>query len=193
MTTTEAPVATFSRWTTDIVATLPKFEGGRYEIIDGELYVTHQPHARHQALCDNLIIELGIWGRATGLGRTFQAPGVIFAADQAVAPDLVWVSHARLASILGPDGKFHDAPDLMIEIVSPGKANAERDREKKHDLYGRYGVAEYWIADWQAQTIDIYERDDAALQLARTLGTGDTLTSALLAGFTCPVARLFEL
>jgi Uma2 family endonuclease len=193
MSTIEAPVATFSRWTTDIVATLPAFAGGRYEIIDGELFVTHQPHARHQALCDNLIGEFYIWNQATGLGRTFQAPGVIFAADEAVAPDLIWVSRERMSQILAADGKFYAAPDLMIEIVSPGKANAERDREKKLNLYGRYAVAEYWIADWQQATIDIYEYDGEQLVLLRSLTSDDTLTSRTLTGFSCPVARLFEL
>lgn len=182
-----------TRWTTDVVETLPLFEGGRYEIIDGELFVTHQPHMDHQAICDNLIIELGAWGRATRRGRTFQVPGLIFAIDEAVAPDLIWVSYQRLQAIRGKDGKFHAAPELVIEIVSPGKANAERDRERKLDLYNRYAVTEYWIADWQAQTIEIYERQDADLKLARVLNTNDTLTSGLLPGFACPVLQLFTI
>jgi Uma2 family endonuclease len=186
-------MTTITRWTTDIVETLPQIEGGRYEIIDGELSVTHQPHLLHQGVCDNLIIELGIWNRATGAGRTFQAPGLIFAIDEAVAPDLVWIKRSRLDEILGNDGKLHAAPDLVIEILSPGKANAERDRETKLDLYSRYAVGEYWIVDWKSQTLEVYERVGADLQLARTLADNDTLTSVLLDGFSCPVARLFEL
>jgi Uma2 family endonuclease len=187
-----ATVAGVTRWTTDIVETLPQIEGGRYEIIDGELHVTHQPHAYYQAVCDNFVGELYAWNRATGAGRTFQAPGVIFAADQAVAPDIVWVSRARLAQILGPDGKLHEAPELVIEVVSPGKANAERDRETKLELYSRYAVQEYWIADWQARTLEVYERSDDALRLTRMLDVGDTLTSKLLADFACSVSQLFE-
>jgi Uma2 family endonuclease len=186
-------MALMTRWTTDIVAKLPLPEGQRFEIIDGELSVTHQPHARHQAIADNIILELGIWGRLSGAGRTFQAPGIIFAIDQAVAPDLIWVSRERLSNILGPDGKFHAAPEIMIEIVSPGKANSERDREIKLELYGRYAVQEYWIADWRAATLEIYETDGSALVLARTLVAGDTLTSKLLNGFACPVERVVEL
>ncbi len=186
-------MTTITRWTTDVVETLPPFEGGRYEIIDGELFVTHQPHMDHQAICDNLIIELGAWGRISRLGRTFQAPGLIFAIDEAVAPDLVWVSYERLQSVRGKDGKFHAAPEIVIEIVSPGKANAERDRERKLDMFSRYAVPEYWIADWQAQTIEIYECQDAALVLARVLDTKDTLSSQLLPGFSCPVERIFTI
>src|SRR5215210_3431117 len=122
-------------WTTDALEAMPQIEGERYEIIDGELYVTTQPHLRHQTTCDNIIIELGIWSLKTGLGRTIQAPGVVYAKDEAVAPDIVWVGKERLASLLNPDGKLHDSPDLVIEVLSPGKANEERDREKKLDLY----------------------------------------------------------
>src|SRR5262245_37057382 len=115
--TTLTETTFLTRWTIDLIQKMPRMEGQRYEIIDGELFVTTQPHARHQITCDNIIIELGIWSRNTGLGRTIQAPGVIYAIDEAVAPDIVWVSKARLASALGPDGKLHDSPELVIEII----------------------------------------------------------------------------
>ena len=182
-----------SHWTKDMVESMPRVEGERYEIIDGELYVTTQPHFRHQATCDNIIIELGNWSRSTGLGRTFQAPGVVFAEDNAVAPDIVWLNKARMPHVLGPDGKLHDAPDLIIEILSPGKANEERDRDKKLALFSRQGVPEYWIIDWRAETVDIFRREEDQLQLVQTLKSGDQMTSPLLPGFACPVARFFEL
>jgi Uma2 family endonuclease len=190
-TLTEATILT--HWTVELAEKLPRIEGERHEIIDGELYVTTQPHFRHQATSDNIIIELGNWSRATGLGRTFQAPGVIFSEDNAVAPDIVWLSKARMPSVLGPDGKLHDAPDLAIEILSPGKANEERDRDKKLALYSRQGVPEYWIVDWRAETVDIYRRHEERLQLAQTLKSGDEISSPLLPGFACAVARFFEL
>ncbi len=186
-------MTTTTRWTTDVVETLPLFEGGRYEIIDGDLFVTHQPHMEHQAVCDNLIGELYIWDRAYRLGRTFQAPGLIFDLDEAVAPDLIWVSYQRLKNIRGEDGKFHAAPELVIEVVSPGKANAERDRELKLALYERYAVPEYWIVDWQAETIDVFERREMQLLHSRTLHKGEVLTSAMLPNFVCPVAQIFTI
>jgi Uma2 family endonuclease len=182
-----------THWTTDLVKKMPQIEGERYEIIDGELYVTTQPHFRHQATCDNIIIELGNWSRRTDAGRTFQAPGVIFSTENAVAPDIVWVSKERMPAVLGRNGKLHDAPDLMIEILSPGKANEERDHDKKLKLYSRYGVQEYWIADWRAVTVDIHRHDQDALRLVQTLKSGDELTSPLLPGFACVIDRFFEL
>ena len=185
-------MTTITRWTTDVVETLPLFEGGRYEIIDGDLFVTHQPHAWHQKVCDVLIGLLFVWDEKYGLGESFQAPGLIFDVDEAVAPDLIWVSHERLQRILGEDGKFHEAPELVIEIVSPGKANAERDFELKLALYDRYDVPEYWVVDWRARSITIFERHGGELVCARLLGYDDMLTSVTLPHFVCPLARIFR-
>ena len=187
-------MTTITRWTVDVVATLPQIAGGRYEIIDGELFVTHQPHARHQAFCDNVIGLLRIWGDQTRLGRTFQAPGVIFSAADAVAPDLIWVRYDRLDSIWREDGTFYAAPDLVIEVLSPGKSNEERDRELKLAVYDRHAVPEYWIADWRAQTLEIYRRDPQdALVLFAALNAHATLTSPLLPGFSVQVSTFFEI
>jgi Uma2 family endonuclease len=182
-----------TRWTTDLVQKMPRIEGERYEIIDGELYVTTQPHFRHQATCDNIAYELGTWSRAHAAGRVFPAPGVIFSEENAVAPDIVWVSKAQMPAVLGRDGKLHNAPELVIEILSPGKANEERDREKKLTLYSRYDVQEYWIADWRAATVEIYRQDQGELHLVETLTSGDELHSPLLPGFACVIDRFFEL
>ena len=43
------------------------------------------------------------------------------------------------------------------------------------DVYSRYGVQEYWIADWRAITIEIFRQDQDELRLAQTLKTGDEL------------------
>jgi Uma2 family endonuclease len=190
-TLTEATILT--HWTVELAEKLPRIEGERHEIIDGELYETTQPHFRHQATSDNIAFELGVWSRKTSAGRVFPAPGVIFSEDNAVAPDIVWVSKARMPNVLGPDGKLHDAPDLMVEILSPGKANEERDREKKLALYSRQSVPEYWIVDWRAETVEVYRRQEEQLQLAQTLTSGDEIASPLLPGFACAVGRFFEL
>ncbi len=58
-------------------------------------------------------------------------------------------------------------------------------------MYAAYGIQEYWIVDWQLQQVTIYRREQGTLRPAATLLAGDTLTSPLLPGFACPVARLF--
>jgi Uma2 family endonuclease len=166
-------------------------DGKRYEIIDGELYVSKQPTYEHQLTCVGFAFALEGWSRETGAGFVVIAPGVIFAEDDDVAPDIVWVSASRLPLILGSDRKFHAAPDLIIEVLSPGRSNEQRDREAKLKLYSRRGVREYWIANWQRRQIEVYRRADAGLYLVVTLLEGDTLESPLLPGFACPVRDIF--
>lgn len=118
------------------------------------------------------------------------APGVIFAEDDDVAPDVVWVSMERLATALGDDDKLHAAPELVVEVLSPGQKNERRDRETKLKLYARRGVQEYWIVNWRQRVLEVYRREQATLRLAATLYAEDALESPLLPGFTCQVARL---
>jgi Uma2 family endonuclease len=166
-------------------------DGKHYEVIEGELYVSRQPHWHHQFACGQLFRFLQEWSERSGLGIANGAPGVIFAEDDDVAPDVVWISHDRLATALGRDGKLHAAPELIVEVISPGLANQQRDRQTKLKLYSRRGVQEYWVVDWQQPQVEVYRRTEAELTLVATLYHTDTLQSPLLRGFSCQVATLF--
>lgn len=179
------------RFTSADLAAFPDTDGKRYEVIDGELYVSRQPDWKHQLISGWLFFPLHRWDLETGAGVTNQAPGIIFAEDDDVAPDLVWVSSDRLPAVLGSDGKLHGAPDLVVEILSPGRSNEQRDRETKLKLYSRRGVREYWIVDWQRRQIECYRHREGTLYLAATWIEGDTIGSPLLPGFAYPVAELF--
>ena len=183
-------MSTTTRWTSKDLESLPD-DGTRYEIIDGELFMSKQPHYYHQDVCTRLSVNLGNWSMSTHLGSVAGAPGLIFAEDDDVAPDLVWISNERLAESLQSDGHLHTAPELVIEVLSPGRANEQRDREAKLNLYSRRGVGEYWIVSWQTLTIDVYRRKDARLQLEKTLSEPDTLESPMLPGFACQVSDVF--
>ncbi|HZG39970.1 MAG TPA: Uma2 family endonuclease [Nodosilinea sp.] len=84
------------------------------------------------------------------------------------------------------------APELMVEVLSPGGLNEQRDKEVKLKLYSRYGVQEYWIVNWQLKTLEIYRRADAQLQLVGTLLVDDALSSPLLPGFNTLVSEIFR-
>lgn len=86
---------------------------------------------------------------------------------------------------------MHAAPDLVVEVLSPGVTNEHRDREIKLKLYSQRGVLEYWIVSWRERRIEIYRRVETVLTLVSTLYETDILQSPLLPGFTCPVSKLF--
>ena len=189
------------RYTIDDLAALPDDEWHRYEIVDGVLYVSKAPRTEHQAVCNRAATALTVWNDESGLGEVLPGPGIIFSQGSGVEPDLVWVSRARLAMIDADDGHLHGAPELVIEVLSPGAANERYDRATKLALYSRYGVQEYWVPDWQQQHVYVYRRpaapqtppgEEPPLALVTALGGGDTLTSPLLPGFALPVARLFQ-
>ena len=168
-------------------------DGGwkRHEIINGELFVTRAPHIRHQSAGGNIHFELEAWSRQTQLGKPYQTPGVIFSPTDAVIPDVVWISKERLTNGIDKAGHLVVAPELMIEILSPGERNEQRDKEFKLKLYSLYGVQEYWIVNWQLQTLEVYRRKNTQLELVATLLSGDNMESPILQGFLMPVERVF--
>lgn len=177
-------------WTSADVELLPQ-NGTRYEIIGGDLYMTTQPHWDHQETCVIIASVLHAWTRASGLGRVSISPGVLFAEDSNVAPDVVWMSHARLATLKDDAGHVTGVPELVVEVLSPGATNRQRDRETKRKLYSVQGAQEYWIVDWEARQVEVYRRSNAELRLVATLFAEDTLHSPLLPGFSCLVGALF--
>jgi Uma2 family endonuclease len=181
------------RWTIRDLAAMPD-DGGwkRYEIIDGELFLTRAPHIRHQGVAGKVHVRLETWSEATGMGNAFQTPGVIFSSTDAVIPDVVWISRERLANGIDEAGHLIVAPELMIEVLSPGELNEQRDKEVKLKLYSLHGVQEYWIVNWQLKTLEIYRRNQAHLHLVATLLEADTLASPLLPGFSTPMAQIFQ-
>lgn len=182
------------RWTTKDLEELPDVPGERYEIIDGELIVTHAPHWNHQRICDRIIALFSRWDFDSAYGEARSGPGIIFSDDNNVIPDLVWISNERLNSTLDENGKIHLAPELAVEVLSYGSDSENRDRENKLGLYSRRGVSEYWIINWQNREIEVYQRinDTSPLQLLQTLRGHDALTSPLFPGFNFPVSTVFQ-
>jgi Uma2 family endonuclease len=184
-------VSTSRRYTSADLAGMPDVPGTRYEIIDGELFVSKQPHWHHQFACLRAGNALDTWSTRTGAGMTNTAPGLVFAEDDDVAPDVVWISRERLAGALDRGGHLIVTPELVVEVLSPGAANERRDRDRKLALYARRGVEEYWIVDWRNRSVDACRRAGSALALAASLSGDEVLTSPLLPDFACPLSSLW--
>jgi Uma2 family endonuclease len=138
------------RWTVDDLADLPD-DGQRYEVIDGELFVTPAPSPRHQDAIAELYVLLREYLSRERVGHAYFAPAdVTFSRTRAVQPDLLVVP---LIGGRRPD-RFGDLGPLLlaVEVLSPSTARA--DRVAKRTMFRDEGVAEYWIVDLDARTIE---------------------------------------
>lgn len=185
-----APAPPRTKWTTADLALLPD-NGRRYEIIDGELHMSKQPHWHHEQTIGLIFAALQSWSEESGLGQVSPTPGVIFGEMDNVVPDVVWISNERLNALLDEAGHLLGAPELVVEVLSYGGQNEDRDRKLKLKLYESHGVQEYWIADWRLKQMEVYRRDAGQLKFVSVFLPADTLTSPLLPGFACQVRRLF--
>jgi Uma2 family endonuclease len=164
-------------------------DGKRYEIIEGELFVTPAPIRPHQKVVSNLVYYLNEYVKTRGGGEVYPAPfDVVFSRFDVVEPDLLYVSEAR-SSVL-TEKNVQGAPDLVVEVLS--ESTAEMDRTTKLKLYAKHGVTEYWIIDPSNLRTQIFRRAGEGLELAAELTATGSLTSPLFPGFCLPLAKLLE-
>lgn len=160
-----------SGWTYAEFARLPSEGGDRHEVIDGALVVTPAPALRHQRIATDLVTLLNSFVRSHDLGEVFAGPvDVLFAEGDYLQPDIIFVGKER--SHLLSDRGVEGPPDLVVEIASP--STADRDRGIKLERYRLFGVAEYWVVDPDARTVEVWKLAEGA-EKPRVLGASDTL------------------
>jgi Uma2 family endonuclease len=170
----------------------PDDDGNRYELIGGELFVSRAPGIPHQRVLLNLELGLSDYLRANPIGILVPGAGAIFSDYDAVIPDLAFVCNERWDQVVTGE-KFTGALDLVIEILSPGTQNRQRDLSVKRQLYGKYGAKEYWIVDSENREVLVLRLQGQALEEIVTLKAEDELTSPLLSGFELKVSAIFNL
>ena len=190
ITTTETKI-TKIKWTSADLELLPE-NGDRYEIIDGELYMTRALHWKHQTAIARITNALVSWSNQTKLGQTIINPGIIFGENDNVIPDLIWISNQRLESCVDESGHFTNAPELIVEVLSQKPKDIKRDKETKLKLYSNRGVREYWIVNWQLKEVENYRRNEGELTLIKTLINEDIITRELFPNFSCKISEFFE-
>jgi len=175
------------RWTYADYAALPD-DGNRYEIIAGVLYTTPAPGAGHQSVSARLVTFLVTHVEFAGLGRVFAAPvDVELAPDTVVQPDIVVILSANLDRIT--PSRIIGAPDLVVEILSPGTAGY--DRREKQDAYARAGVGEYWIVDPGAQTVELLTLEQGGYR-SHGVFRGQARLPSSVVTLPVPIERFFQ-
>ena len=163
-------------------------DGNRYEVIEGELFVSCAPGLKHQRIVVNLLYAIRKYLDRKPLGEVLPGPGVILSDYSGVIPDLIYISNERRVEIATGE-RVEGAPDLIIEVLSPGAENERRDRQVKRKLYRKYGIREYWIVDPKKSAVEIYRAP--GFRLAKAFGIKDELTTPLLPDFRCAVREIF--
>jgi Uma2 family endonuclease len=143
-------------WTAADLREIPD-DRNRYEIIDGELFVTPAPSWRHQDISMNLLLVINEYVTVHRIGKLVMAPADVGLSDDTVVePDLFVVPLV--------DGRRPRSWDdvgrllLVIEILSPSTARA--DRTIKRRRYQREGVPEYWLVDGDARVVERWRPAD---------------------------------
>ena len=153
-------------------------DGCRYELYDGEVFVVPSPLPRHQVVAITIAEMLRKYARERG-GFCVSSPiDIVFSDYDVLQPDVVYFSTAR-AQLVDLNRVIRHAPDLCVEVLSP--STAATDRGKKMQVFARYRVAEYWIVDPAAETIEVYELGPAGYELRVTAAADEAVTSSVLA------------
>lgn len=165
-------------------------DGKRYQILEGELFVSPAPSTRHQRLLGRLHLEIGTFLLEKPLGEVLLAPcDVLLDEKDIVQPDLIYVARDHAEQV--EERYVAGAPDLVVEILSP--STRRLDEVLKRRRYAHFGIGEYWIVDAEIDVVKVYRRAGDALPRVAELALeeGDRLTTPLLPGFELPLARLF--
>lgn len=149
-------VATSRPWTRAELQRLPD-DGNRYEVLDGQLFVTPLPSGPHQRIAFALSLALGLYCRREGIGVVV-APGPVPHGDSELQPDIAVYLDPSIP--VGTSWDRYPRAGLVVEILSP--STRRRDLALKRAAYRRWGIPEYWIVDVDATRITVVrpDRDD---------------------------------
>ena len=164
-------------------------DGRRYEILEGELYVTAAPNLAHQHCVGMLLQIIGPHVRVRGLGRIFVAPTDVLLSDVSVVePDLVFISRQRL-DVLTP-ANVAGTPDLAIEVLSP--SSEWTDRGRKMQLYRQYAVPNYWLVDPASRVAEAHRLVEGGYELAARADGDETFSAPPFPELAIPLAELWS-
>jgi Uma2 family endonuclease len=173
-------------WTYDNYCTLS--DGRRYEIVNGVLYLIPTPWVLHQRTVGEMFIHLFDYVTSTHLGRVVPGPlDVELAPNVVLQSDILVVLHSELGKIT--DTHFIGAPDLVIEVSSPGTIGYER--REKQDAYARGGVPEYWIVDPDSRTVEVLILEGGEYLSQGVYRGKATLPSQIVPGLLVHVEQYF--
>lgn len=164
-------------------------EGEYFAVIEGEQIMSPSPNRWHQIALINLTSRLKEFLKNNQLGSIYIAPFDVFFSDKSfVQPDLIFVAKEHTDRIT--NNGIKGAPDLVVEIISPGSTRI--DRVTKRQLYANFGVPEYWIVSPNERTVEVLTLKSGLYEASGLYENDEILSSPLLSGFSIKVTELFD-
>jgi Uma2 family endonuclease len=163
--------------------------GPRYQLVNGDLYMSPAPNRYHQVISRNLEFILMQYLEEQPLGELYHAPFDVYLSDVDVfQPDIIIVlnSNRGILTAAGAEG----APDFVVESLSP--KTRKLDLEQKRRVYAREGVTELWIIDPEPQTVTVYRFTKDTEHPVAVKQASETLGLPLLPGPAVDLNRVFR-
>lgn len=173
-------------WTEEEYLALPD-TNRLVELSDGKVEVAEMPTDPHQLIVGRLFFLAMLFLSTHKRGHLRTAPlRVRLWPGKFREPDLMFMSveHANRIGV-----EYWGVPDWVAEVHSQGTRRLDRVIKKRE--YAQAGIPEYWMVDYEAKTIEVYQLQEEAYQVSGQFGVGDTLTSGQLPGFELGVADVF--
>jgi Uma2 family endonuclease len=166
-------------FTAEQLSRLPK-DGFRYELVRGELRKMPPAGDEHGDVAMRIGWRLARHVEANSLGKVYAAEtGFLLETDPDTvrAPDAAFVRRERIEATGTVAGFRRGAPDLVVEVVSPGDTHSEVEEK-----------AMEWLRAGSGVVLTVYRslHEITLLTEEETLDLGDVLP-----GWTCPVRDLF--
>ena len=167
-------------------------DGRIVEWVDGEL-IRHMPASTaHQDIVQFLVAILRYYVNILSLGRVLAAPYEVkvWPGGPSREPDLLFITYEKVGQLT--EKRFEGAPDLVIEVISPGSVTI--DRVDKFREYEQAGVGEYWIIDPRPhqRQADFYVRDTEGLFAPAPPDEAGVFASAVVPGFRLSIGWLWQ-
>jgi len=163
-------------------------EGAPYQLINGELVITPAPIPVHQLIVMELALAMTLFVKKQQCGQVLTAPlDVYIDDDNILQPDILFISRDR-ENIIGKK-MIESAPDLIVEVLSPG--TARYDLEEKYQAYERGGVREYWIVDPEKQSIALFVLTEGRFIQQTIISDQKLVRSTVLPGFSVQAGSIF--
>ena len=175
--------------TADELLAMPD-DGFRYELVKGELLMAPPPGSEHGEVTMNLAAPLFQHVKQNRLGIVYAAEtGFKLESnpDTVRAPDIAFVRQETIDKTGRITGYLAGAPDLVVEVLSPGDTFGKVETKVKQWL--ETGARAVWVVSPKLRTVTIYRSlsDIVTLTERDTLNGGDVVP-----GFQMKVAEIFS-